>query len=198
MDGKRLFLDRAMGGTGHYPPETLREQTVLANQRQIFPIIQQKNVHNGKQVGSLISNTEITDSYMMTQFGIYAHIENEPPVLMAILQDEEGMKIPSRTEIPEFHFMFFVVIDFSNDAIWHFIIEPSLHKPRIEFTDPTTTTPGAVSQFYVNADTGSLFVCIDTSGGVFTWLNIVSGGINSGAAILGASYFGAAYLMSNI
>jgi len=195
LEGRRLFLDYAMGGTGTYPPETLKSRTSLLNQKQQFPIIQQKNVHNGKQVGALITNFELPESYMLTQYGIFAHIEGGPVTLLAILQDSEGLKIPSRTEIPEFHFVFYVIIDFSNEAIWEFTIDPILNRPRLEMTDPTPTTPGAISQFYTNVDTGSVFQCIDTRYGVFTWLQLIEGGIASGAAILGASHFGAAYLM---
>jgi hypothetical protein len=194
MDGRQLFLDHAMGGTGHVTPDTLKEQTALANQRQKFAIIQQKNVENGKQVGSLITNTDITEKYNMTQFGIYAHIDNEPPVLMAILQDDEGMRIPSRTDIPEFHFVFYAIINFSNEAIWHFVIDSTLNKPRVEGVDPTKTTPGTVPQFYVNVLTGALFVCIEIRGTDYIWLPIVNGRSLSDFAFLGASYLGGAFL----
>jgi len=197
LEGKQLYLDYSVGGIGTVPPDTLKEQTSLVNPRQQFPIVQSKDVQYGKQVGSLITNIELTSSYQMTQFGIWAHIDSQAPVLMVILQDQddEGLYVPSRTDIPEYHFVFYANIAFSNEAPWHFTIDPTLMRPRLDMVDPTSTTPGAISQFYLNVDTGSLYVCIDTSGGVYTWMQITIGGFASGAAILGASHLGAAYLM---
>jgi len=195
LEGKQLYLDYSVGGIGTVPQSELKEQTALVNPRQQYPIVQVKNVHNGKQIGSLITNLEVTHSYQMTQFGIWAHIESNPPVMMAILQDDAGLYIPSYADIAEFHFVFYAIIDFSNEGTWEFVIDPTLMRPRLDMVDPTSITPGTISQFYVNVDTGSLFVCIDTRGGVYTWLQLIYGSIASGAAILGASYFGAAYLM---
>ena len=168
LEGKRLFLDYSTGGTGSVPPEFLKEQTALVNPRQQFPIVLAKDMYNGKQVGSLITNFDVADSYYMTQFAIWAHIDNQPPVLMVLLQDDEGLYIPSRTDIAEFHFVFYANVDFSNEASWEFTIDPTLMRPRLDMVDPTSITPGAISQFYVNVDTGSVFVCIDTTGGTYT------------------------------
>jgi len=195
LDGKKLHLDYAVGGIYTVPLEELKEQVALISPKQQFPIIQSKDMHNGKEIGCMITNNEVTESYKMTQFGIWAHIENQAPVMMAILQDSEGLYIPSRTDIPQFFFVFYAIINFSNEASWEFTIEASLNRPRLDMVDPRPSTPGTLSQFYVNVDTGSLFVCIDTSDGIFTWLQLVEGSIASGAAILGASYLGAAYLM---
>jgi len=68
-------------------------------------------------------------------------------------------------------------------------------RPILGSADPIETTIGAVSQMYVNIDTRSLFVCTDTSDGVYTWLAIIGGSAATGAAVLGASHLGAAYLM---
>lgn len=196
LGGEQLFLDHAVGGTGQTDPAQLPELIALENQVQQLPIIQQKPLYNGRQVGSLITNMELNYGYQMTQYGIYAHIGADPPVLMAVLQDSVGLSIPSKTDIPEFHFVYYCIIDFVSAAVWHYTLEPSLMKPRIEPIDPSPGTPGTLSQFYVNSDTGSLFVCIDTGGGQhYTWLEVVRGTSTSGAAVCGAAYVGASYLM---
>lgn len=196
LGGEQFYLDHAVGGTGQTDPAHLPELAALVNQVQQIPIVQQKAVYNGRQVGALITNLELNYGYQMTQYGIYAHIGNETPVLMAVLQDSAGLAIPSKTDIPEFHFIYYCVIDFIHASVWHYTIDPSLHKPRIEPVDPTPDTPGTLSQFYVNVDTGSLFVCVDTGGGQhYTWLEVVRGTSSSGAAVCGASYVGASYLM---
>jgi len=172
LEGRQLWLDYAVGGAGTAPVESLPEMSSLLDQRQVFSIIHVADVNNGKQVAGLITNLELNTGYTMTQYGVWAHIDDEPPVLLAILQDDKGLEIPSRTDIPEFHFVFFTIIDFMNSAEWKYVIDPRLMRPRLDNVDPTTTSPGGFSQLWVNINTGSLFVCIDTSGGVFTWLEL--------------------------
>ena len=169
LEGKPLILDYASGGTGTVSPDILADQTALVMERQRFPIIGLRDVNKGKKVGGLITNRDLNAGYHMTQYGIWAHVDNNRPILLCILQDSVGMPIPSRHDIPDFHFVFHSVIDFNNEAQWEYTIDPALMRPRVEKVDPTTSTHGAVSQFYFNESTQTLFVCVDTQGGVFTW-----------------------------
>jgi len=252
LDGKKLWLDHAGGGTGTVPPDTLMQQTALVDQKQRFSIISAINVDDGKKVGGLITNIALETGYQMTQYGIWAHIEGGDPVLMAILQDPAGLPIPSRTELPEFTLTFYAIIDFSNEAQWYITIDPTglvsmasmsaaitvavnnvmealalglatkqnkimatgllkglgdgvvvSAKPGEDFTaatilaveDPEETTPGALGQFYVNKDSGELFVLIAIDDDVYTWLSTGGGGgRSSNMAFLGNSYSGNAYL----
>ncbi len=43
-------------------------------------------------------------------------------------------------------------------------------------TDPTTSTVGTVGQFYLNTDSGDLFICSEVSGGTYVWLQVNGGG----------------------
>jgi len=43
-------------------------------------------------------------------------------------------------------------------------------------SDPTTSTAGTVGQFYLNTDSGDLFICSEASGGTYVWLQVNGGG----------------------
>jgi hypothetical protein len=69
-------------------------------------------------------------------------------------------------------------------------------RVKLGIVDPSPATVGAVSQLYVNTDTGTLFVCVNKEGLVHTWIRVgISGSVSSKASILGASFLGASYLM---
>jgi len=83
-----------------------------------------------------------------------------------------------------------------DDAAGHLLLLIEQIRPILGGADPTESTIGAVSQFYVNIDTGTLFVCIYKEGLIHTWLRVgSSGSVSSKAAVLGASHLGASYLM---
>jgi len=125
LAGETLTLDKAAGGTGTVPASALMAQIGLKEQKQEFPITSVKNVSNGKKVCIQITNVGLASGYIMQQVGIWAHIGNNSPVLFAILQDDTGIAIPSRTEIPDFAMNLYAVINFSNESNFSLSVEPS-------------------------------------------------------------------------
>ena len=126
LDGERLYLDFAQGGSGTAPPAALMAQTALVSKAQDLPIIGSASVDGGKMVSIQIMNHGLADGYHMQQIGIWAHIGSEEPVLFAILQDESGIPIPSESAFPHFALKFHAVIAFSNEAEFHVVIDPSV------------------------------------------------------------------------
>jgi len=125
LEGRQLWLDYAAGGIGTVPPVILMAQTGLANEIQRIPIVSSSNVDTGKKVGGLITNVHLNTGYQMTQYGIWAHIDDEPPVMMAILQDPTGLPIPSKNDFPEFTLTFFALVKFKHFDEWKFTLDPS-------------------------------------------------------------------------
>lgn len=125
LAGETLTLDKAAGGTGTVPASALMAQIGLKEQKQELPITSVKNVSNGKKVCIQITNVGLASGYIMQQVGIWAHIGNNSPVLFAILQDDTGIAIPSRTEIPDFAMNLYAVINFSNESNFSLSVEPS-------------------------------------------------------------------------
>ena len=116
----------AVGGTGTVPPSALEEQTALANQKQIFQIVESVDVPNGKKLLIQVANVGLEESYTMQQLGIMAYLDDEPPILFAILQDNTGVAIPSAQEMPEFVINFYVIVNFSNKVDFKLNIDPSV------------------------------------------------------------------------
>ena len=52
---------------------------------------------------------------------------------------------------------------------------------------PTTTTEGAVGLFYMDTDTGELYVCVNSSNGVYTWKHITQTGAATQSGIIPAT-----------
>jgi hypothetical protein len=125
LEGGQLYLDGAAGGSQAVPPASLMAQAALANQKQTFPIVSATNVDNGKKVNIQIVSRDLTAGYTLRQVGLWARVDSGTPVLFAILQDNTGIPIPSEAELPDFAMNFYAVIDFSNEAEFHVIIDPS-------------------------------------------------------------------------
>jgi len=126
LEGVGLQIDYAAGGTGFVAPESLSAQTALLAQKQQLPIVSITDSDRGKIIGAQITNINLDAGYQMTQYGIWAHNESNPPVLVAIMQDPVGLNIPSKTEIAEFVFTFYSVLAFSEEAEWSFVMDPSV------------------------------------------------------------------------
>lgn len=123
--GKQFHLDYAGGGTGTVDPAILMEQDSLVDQKQEFIIIDVAEVDNGKKVDIRITNTGLEVGYQMQQIGIWAHIGNDAPALFAVLQDDGGIAIASKHDIPEFSLDFFAVILISNTGKFNLTIDPA-------------------------------------------------------------------------
>ena len=125
LEGQDLILEGAAGGSGIVSPASLMAQTALKNQKQIFPIVNFANVENGKKINIQITNNALAESYPMQQVGIWAHVGIGDSTLLAILQDNTGLTIPSETELPDFAMNFYTIINFSNEAEFQLIVDPS-------------------------------------------------------------------------
>jgi len=67
-------------------------------------------------------------------------------------------------------------------------------RTLLGWIDPLDTTVGAVGQFFLNLDTGGVFVLAAIVEGKFIWVPIGGSGPSSNVAWLGASFFGSAFL----
>ena len=125
LDGERFHLDNAAGGTGTVAPAALMAQTALKAQKQRFDIVGVKDDEDGKKINIQIVSQGLAAGYLMQQAGVFAHVEDEPPILFAILQDSAGISIPSKDDIPDFAMNFYVKIPISGDAKFTFTFNPS-------------------------------------------------------------------------
>jgi len=126
LAGEVLTLDNGAGGAGAVSASSLMAQTSLLSQKQSFSIVGVENVANGKKINIQISNIGLASGYNMTQIGIWAHVGSGESKLLAIIQDNIGIAIPSQEEMPDFAMNFYAVIAFSNEASFQLTIDPSV------------------------------------------------------------------------
>ena len=110
--GGTLVIDRATAGTGTIKAVSLAGSTKLVNEKQTLSIVGTKEVDGGIQYNIQFDAPEI--EYTVNQVGIWAHLNNEKSVLIAIYQDEVGVSIPSKEEMPDFVYAFYAVIQMDN------------------------------------------------------------------------------------
>lgn len=127
LAGGQLAITSAKGGTGTVSAAALMTQTQLVNQKQTFTVISSENTSSGKKVEIRISNIGLNTSYVLNQIGIYAAVDNGTPALLAILQDETGIKIPSVSEVTEFLLEFFANVNFNNAANFNVSVDSNTY-----------------------------------------------------------------------
>lgn len=125
IQGEKLIIDYAAGGSGTVPEEALMAQTGLVDQKKEFAVVDIKKVETGQRINIQIDNQNVAEGFMMRQIGIWAHLEGKPVALFAILQDADGIKIPSETEIGEFSLSFYAVIGVSGSGEFQVAVDTS-------------------------------------------------------------------------
>ena len=103
MAGRRLKVVSAYGGTGTVALDALAAQTGLANQKQQLVLLGEEDGPGGTTVQVQISNAALTEGYELNQVGVYAVLDPDTetetaPALLFLMQDGQGVKIPSHTE----------------------------------------------------------------------------------------------------
>ena len=129
--GTTLTITGATGGTGTVPPEAILAQTALVNQKQTFDIIGEMPVSNGRRFQ--IQITAHNTSYTLNQIGIWAKIGSGSPVLLALFQDAAGITIPAQSEMPDFVYTFYALLEMSNTGTLEVNINTSAVVSREEF-----------------------------------------------------------------
>lgn len=199
MNGETFYLDHAAGGTGTVQASALMAQVDLAAQKQIFPITKVSILPSGQKVSIQINSVGLTAGYQMQQIGIWAHVGTDAPVLFAILQDQAGIAIPSKTDMPDFTMTFYAVIAVSGNVKFNLTVDTStLQKiirvpgmikgdgdgnftPAIAGEDygypmkkgsaaPTTGTVGEPGQHYFAETSKKEYVCQGKDGDQYIWV----------------------------
>lgn len=122
--GGKFYLDYAAGGSETVDAKALMAQTALKAQKQAFSIVGVQDVAQGKKLNILITSQGLASGYDMRQIGIWAHVDDGPARLFAIIQDSRGVSVPSQTEMPDFAMNFYAVIKYSGAAEFQLSVDP--------------------------------------------------------------------------
>ena len=129
MEGDQIRLDYATGGEGTVNPAALMAQTELAAQKQVLKIVDIKDMEGGKRVNIQVNNVGVETGYNMQQVGIWGHLGDAEPELVAILQDDggarPGINVPAETEMKDFALNFYAVLKVSGEGTFTLEVDPS-------------------------------------------------------------------------
>lgn len=110
--GGTLTIDGAKAGAGAVSQLNLINQTAVTQEKQTLSIISAKQVEGGTQFHVQITAPDA--GYTAKQIGIYGHLDSGDSALIALYQDESGITVPSKAEMPDFVYAFYATIQGSN------------------------------------------------------------------------------------
>lgn len=110
--GGTLTIDGAKAGAGAVSQLNLINQTAVTQEKQTLSIISAKQVEGGTQFHVQITAPDA--GYTAKQIGIYGHLDGGDSTLIALYQDESGITVPSKAEMPDFVYAFYATIQASN------------------------------------------------------------------------------------
>lgn len=110
--GGTLTIDGAKAGAGAVSQLNLINQTAVTQEKQTLSIISARQVEGGTQFHVQITAPDA--GYTARQIGIYGHLDGGDSTLIALYQDESGITVPSKAEMPDFVYAFYATIQASN------------------------------------------------------------------------------------
>lgn len=110
--GGTLTIDGAKAGAGAVSQLNLINQTAVTQEKQTLSIISAKQVEGGTQFHVQITAPDA--GYTAKQIGIYGRLDGGDSTLIALYQDESGITVPSKAEMPDFVYAFYATIQASN------------------------------------------------------------------------------------
>lgn len=114
--GTTLSIDRAAVGTGTVSTALLPEQTALTQEKASISIISTEEVASGVKAKLQLASAGITTSFILNQIGIWASLDGGTSKLITIIQDGDGVRVPTESEMPDFVFTFYAIIQASNEG----------------------------------------------------------------------------------
>ena len=110
--GGTLTIDGARAGAGAVSQLNLINQTAVTQEKQTLSIISARQVEGGTQFHVQITAPDA--GYTAKQIGIYGHLDGGDSTLIALYQDESGITVPSKAEMPDFVYAFYATIQVGN------------------------------------------------------------------------------------
>ena len=149
IGGKKVTITAAKSGTDTVPESELKEQSVLSGTVRNATIANATNQPEGYRVTLRVTNTGVKSSYIFKQLGLFATAEDEPEVLFAILQSENGETVPDESELYTYDVSLIIAIsDTSNITVnvdkTSYVTEEELDGHKKDKTNPHGVTKAQV------------------------------------------------------
>lgn len=137
--GHTMTIDRAEVGSGITEAANLLTATQLAHYEAAASIIRVEAVAGGTKFKIQVAPAT-SEAYNATEIGIYAHIDSEASVLMALHQDPEGgVAVPTRSQSPDFAFALYCIHAISNTSQLTVNIDPNAYVSMSTFNTAITS-----------------------------------------------------------
>ncbi len=145
IGGKKVTITAAKSGTDTVPESELKEQSVLSGTMRNATIANATNQPEGYRVTLRVTNTGVKSSYIFKQLGLFATAEDEPEVLFAILQSENGETVPDESELYTYDVSLIIAIsDTSNITVnvdkTSYVTEEELDEHKTDKSNPHGVT----------------------------------------------------------
>lgn len=149
IGGKKVTITAAKSGTDTVPESELKEQSVLSGTMRNATIANATNQPEGYRVTLRVTNTGVKSSYIFKQLGLFATAEDEPEVLFAILQSENGETVPDESELYTYDVSLIIAIsDTSNITVnvdkTSYVTEEELDGHKTDKSNPHSVTKAQV------------------------------------------------------
>ena len=177
---KALIIVKASCGTG--TADNLATQTSVASEAHDVSIVSKKNVVGG--VKYKIQIAPASSAITVKQIGIWAKLTGDNSnVLLALFQDTTGVSIPSSTDMPDYLYNFYALVNMSNTgeltltvdtsaAVSESTLEEAIDDNTVKYSEAQTLTDAQKKQARSNTslseDVTSAFNLTCSKGHIYT------------------------------
>lgn len=142
--GHTLYLDTPKVGSGNVAAESMRNATALQSQKDSATIVKKSSISGGIRIRVQVG-PHATSAYTAREIGIFAHIDSNPSVLMALHQDSGGVSVPTKAQNPDFVFGLNAVISVSNTEDLEITVDPSAYVSTTGLQEALNEQPTATT-----------------------------------------------------
>ena len=114
--GIAININAVKTGSGTVSTASMKESTELVSQVTTGSIVERRIFNDGVQIKMDIR--PYTSSYTLKEVGLFATVTNggqTSQVLVALLQNSDGVLIPTTAEFPDYHLILAIMIEVDND-----------------------------------------------------------------------------------
>lgn len=161
MDEAVCRITGAYVGSGTVKEAVMLAQTDVAGTKREAGIVAHKTVNQGRKISVQVQAGET--EYRLYQIGIWASLNGASAVMLALFQNEEGVRIPAQAESPDFVYNFHAVLSVSSQGELQVTMDPSalvsqgsmqaaIAAACEEKQDKLTGAPGQIVGFNENGE----------------------------------------------
>lgn len=182
-----LTIDGAKVGSGTTPEANMRIATALVNEEDDASIVSAVAVTGGTKFKIQVGPAAST-GYTAKEIGIFAHIDSDAPVLLALHQDANGgVVVPTIAESPDFAFSLYALHAISNTGSITINIDTSAYVTTSTFNDgiDAIDLTGKIDKSTGDATLRNIKATggIDSDGNIAVHSTVTKGTAPSGSAV---------------